>query len=59
MKDKKPVEDVREVDIENMSMEELREFIAEAEAEVGDHQSTTQWAHTGVIEIFFKDDFSQ
>ena len=33
MKDKAP-EDVEEVDIENMSMEELREFIAAAEAEV-------------------------
>ena len=33
MKDKAP-EDVEEVDIENMSMEELREFMAAAEAEV-------------------------
>ena len=37
MKDKEPmmdIDEVEEVDIENMSMEELREFIAAAEAEV-------------------------
>ena len=37
MKEKEPmmdIDEVEEVDIENMSMEELREFIAAAEAEV-------------------------
>ena len=37
MKEKEPmmnIDEIEEVDIENMSMEELREFIAAAEAEV-------------------------
>ena len=37
MQEKEPmmdIDEVEEVDIENMSMEELREFIAAAEAEV-------------------------
>ena len=40
MKEKEPlmdIDEVEEVDIENMSMEELREFIAAAEAEVGQY----------------------
>ena len=37
MKEKEPmmdIDEIEEVDIENMSMEELRKFIAAAEAEV-------------------------
>ena len=40
MKEKEPmmdIDEVEEVDIENMSMEELREFIAAAEAEVSQY----------------------
>ena len=33
MKEKEPMMDIDEVDIENMTMEELKEFIAAAEAE--------------------------
>ena len=54
MKEKEPmmdIDEIEEVDIENMSMEELREFIAAAEAEVILQSNGSPWQHCNYIEI--------